>query len=416
MIDIGNNSTNSKIALVHDWLFGLRGGERCLQAFLCLYEDADVFSLFYKKNSTDQIIDSHFKSASFWGSVPGVEYVYRYLLPLFPFLSSNSNLADYKVKISLSHAASKNIRGSRVGTQHTCYCFTPMRYIWDQASRYLGWKSIFAWPLIFMLRVWDRRGSKDVTEFIAISNFVAARIRKYYHRRSTVIFPPVATEWLDSSRAKKPDAIAENEEAFLFAGALVPYKGAELAIKACTELNKELWVAGSGSELANLKSLAGPKVKFLGKVSDQEMAYLLRNCRALIFPCKEDFGILPLEAQAAGKPVIALYSGACKQTIKAWKHWLYCSKKHELASNSYSGVFIRRVASSEQLEEVKKAINFFEENQNDFSPEVCSLQAKKYSPECFYDAWVKFAARTPVLCNTKIVTKPDFVKRFESLR
>jgi glycosyltransferase involved in cell wall biosynthesis len=245
---------------------------------------------------------------------------------------------------------------------------------------------------------------------------VAARIRKYYGRRAKVIFPPVAVSWLDSSKAKRPEGVIETESAYLFAGALVPYKGAELAIEACTQLDRDLWVAGTGPELDKLKNMAGPKVKFLGKVSDSELAYLLGNCKALLFPCKEDFGILPLEAQAAGKPVIALFAGACKQTIKACKHWLLTEQKLELASQSYTGVFIRLSSKGLQCQALVSALLFFEANEIAFSTEACRLQAKKYSAESFYNSWSTFALSCPELCNVPMSAKDEFVYRFEALR
>lgn len=405
----------SQIALVHDWLFGLRGGERCLQAFLCIYSDADIFALFYAAGKTDSIIDKRFRAASYLNRLPKIETFYRWLLPVFP-LGKISELAAYPVRISLSHAASKNITGSKLGTRHICYCFTPMRYIWDQADQYLGWKSIFAKPLIQFLRAWDRRGAKEVTDFIAISSFVAARIRKYYGRRAKVIFPPVASLWIRSSKTKCPVSIAETESAYLFAGALVPYKGAALAIAACSALNRDLWVAGDGPDYDKLKKLAGPKVKFLGKVSDAELAYLLKHCKALVFPCKEDFGILPLEAQAAGKPVIALFAGACKQTILGCKHWLSANKNQPLASQSYTGVFIRKATEELQLKEVIAALHYFEANQEFFLEENCVRQAEKFSSASFYDSWLDFTKSCPDLCNLPVKSRDEFIEKFEGIR
>ena len=415
-MDSLNKTKIGSLALVHDWLFGLRGGERCLQAFLCMYEKADVHALFYKKGKVGELIDTHFRSASIVNSISGIEKFYRLFLPLFPILSSNPLLANYKVRISLSHAASKNIRGTPAGEPHICYCFTPMRYIWDQASRYLGWKSVVALPLIYSLRFWDKRGARGVTDFVSISSFVAARIRKYYGRKSKVIFPPVTTTWLNPEKACRPDLIQIDEKAYLFAGALVPYKGAELAIRACTELDRNLWVAGTGPEIDKLKQIAGKNIKFLGKVSDSELSYLLNNCRALIFPCKEDFGILPLEAQAAGKAVIALFAGACKQTILGFRPWLKQPEKPELASESHTGVFIRNANAKELLNEVIMAIEFFERNEAIFNSENCKNQARKFSPGCFYDSWREFAIRTPGLSEVPMVDKGEFVLRFDKLR
>lgn len=415
-------STNEKLALVHDWLFGLRGGERCLQAFLCLYPQAKIFSLFHQAGKTSKEIDSHFDSASVLNSLPNVRSYYRSLLLLFPFFSSNAKLQGYPLKISLSHAASKNMSGSSKSVRHICYCFTPMRYIWDQAKSYLGWKALFAWPVILLLRLWDRAGARQVTDFVAISRFVAARIRLYYGRRATVIFPPVASSWLEESKLSRPQVIGKDERAFLLAGALVPYKGAELAIRACVHLDLPLWVAGEGPLLKDLQELAkGKQVKFFGALPDAQLGYLMSRCRALVFPCKEDFGILPLEVLAAGRPVIALDSGACKETMHAFRHWQWLQRtkdqqKQHLASSSYTGVFIRPVAQSLQLAEVSKALQIFCEFEGLFTAAACREQAKKFSPASFYDAWHDFSRSQEGFRELQIVDKANFVAEFENLR
>jgi glycosyltransferase involved in cell wall biosynthesis len=408
------------LAFIHDWIIGLRGGERCLLAFLLLYLDsqesgqkgfkADVFSLFYKKNSSHKIIDDNFKEASVLNKLPNATSWYKALLPFYPLVRW-LKLEKYNYIISLSHAAAKNIKKSKNCKAHISYCFTPMRYIWDQVATYLGWKRFFVWPLVLLLRAWDRSCSKEVDHFVAISNFVSARIRKFYGRESHVIYPPVASEWINHANSSRPESVPEGEKAFLFASALVPYKGAELAVAACSNLGLKLWVAGSGPLESKLRSTADKNINFIGKVTDQELSYLLLNCRALIFPCKEDFGILPIEAQFAGKAVIALQAGACKETILGLKSDSVIDKDF-----AYSGVFIKNSKDPKQLLiNTEQAIKQFLAVEQSFDPDFCKKAALRYSAGAFYDSWQQFL-QDQNLDLLSPVTKDSFVRQFEALR
>ena len=363
-----------KVALVHDWLTGMRGGERCLEAFLQIYPQADIFTLLHIPGTTSAAIDARVKSVSFLGRLPRVKHYYRALLPLFPFAAKQFDLRGYDLVISLSHAAAKNVVVAP-GTRHLVYCFTPMRYIWDQAASYLGMLTPIFWPMILWLRRWDFKGSAAPDRFIAISRFVAARIRKFYRRRADVVYPPVNTNWI------KPISIFTPGEAFLCAGALVPYKKVELAIRACNQLQQKLWIVGGGPEEPKLRRIAGPTVEFLGRLSDEELADRYRRCRALIFPGCEDFGMVPIECLAAGRPIIGLHAGALRETLRCVRPW-----QSQLAVADASGVFIQHTAG-DPVQALVAGMGYFIAHENQFSPQACVRQAARFSPEAFFQAW-----------------------------
>ena len=232
-----------KVALVHDWLTGMRGGERCLQAFLSLYPDADIFTLVHIPGATNAQIDRRVKQVSFLNRIPGIGHLYRMFLPLYPLAIGQFDFAGYDLVVSLSHAAAKNVHVPQ-GVRHFCFCFTPMRYVWDQSRQYFGRLTPFLWPVISALRSWDRARSSDVSQFAAISRFIAARIRCYYGRRAKVIYPPVDTAWITTVEGEAP--VIPATPAFLYAGALVPYKRVDLVVRPLTSsaFHCGLWVTG----------------------------------------------------------------------------------------------------------------------------------------------------------------------------
>lgn len=362
-----------KVALVHDWLTGYRGGEKCLDAFLQIFPEADVFTLIHVPGTTSPAIDKAVVRTSWLQSIPAIEKHYRYYLPFFPLALRSFSFEGYDLIISLSHAAVKNIQVPE-GVPHICYCFTPMRYIWDQAPFYFGRKEPFLYPLLESLRRWDRKGSEGVTRFVAISNFVAARIRCFYQRRSEVIFPPVDTSWITPRRE------GEAGQAFLYAGALVPYKRPDLLIDAFKHLNEELWIAGSGPMEEALKERAGPNVHFLGKVSNEELASCYRNCRALLFPGKEDFGMVPVECLAAGRPVIGLGDGGLLDTVNGISY-----RKHvDGPLKNINGVFIPAQEAG-NLESLVASIKFFIQHESEISREACVTGAAEFAPDRFFE-------------------------------
>lgn len=301
-----------KVALVHDWLTGMRGGERCLEAFCELFPDADLFTLLHIPGKVSPKIESMRIHTSFLQNLPGIKTYYRYYLPLMPWAIGTFNLKGYDLVLSSSHCVAKGVRITGGGT-HICFCFTPMRYIWDQFDAYFSgsgrWmQSIIMRLLRPFLKNWDVRSNRGVHQFIAISRHIQKKIGNYYQRESTVITPPVNTRYFSPSNESR-------EEIFLMVGALSPYKRVDLAVEAFNELGYPLTIIGEGPELPYLRTLAGSNIQFLGWVGDEEIRSHYARCRALVFPGEEDFGIVPLEAQAMGCPVIALGRGGALDTV-----------------------------------------------------------------------------------------------------
>ena len=298
-----------RIALVHDWLTGMRGGERCLEAVCELFPQAPLFTLLHVPGSVSATIERRRIVTSFVQRLPGAATRYRHYLPLFPAAVRGLSLAGFDVVLSLSHCVAKAVRVPP-GALHLCYCFTPMRYVWDLEADYAdgaGWLTRLALPPVAAaLRRWDRR-TAGVHEFVAISRHIGARIRRVYGRDATVIYPPVELD-----RFQIAPAI---DDYYLVVSALVPYKRVDLAVLAANRTGRRLLVVGRGPEEARLRALAGPTVTFLGWRSDAEVAQLYARCRAVLFPAVEDFGIVPLEAAAAGRPTLALAQGGALETM-----------------------------------------------------------------------------------------------------
>jgi glycosyltransferase involved in cell wall biosynthesis len=322
-----------RVALVHDWLTGMRGGERVLHQLAQIYPDADLYTLFHIPGATSPEIEKLRIHASPLSSVPGAARHYRKLLPLFPWAIRRFELNGYELVISCSHAVAKSVRIAP-DTPHLCYCLTPMRYVWNHADSYLGRGALrtAAWPLVAGLRAFDRRtsGPDHITRFTAISRAVASRIRHCYDREARVVHPPVDIDRIHPNR-QPPEAF------YLLLGGFVPYKREDLAIEAFRRLRRRLVVAGDGPLRARLEAGAPDNVEFVGRVSDGELADLYASCRALIYPQEEDFGIAAVEVQAAGRPVIAFAGGGALDTVIPLErddHWL----RHERVSTTADGV------------------------------------------------------------------------------
>jgi glycosyltransferase involved in cell wall biosynthesis len=364
-----------KVAIIHDWLTGMRGGERCLETFLNLYPEADIFTLLHTPGTTSQKIDARVRSSSLLQHMPFSQKLYRHYLPLYPLAARSLRIEGYDLVISLSHAAAKNVY-VQPGTPHLCYCFTPMRYVWDQASTYFGNATPFLWPVLSGLRRWDRKGAENVTHFIAISKFVAARIRRFYGRNSTVIYPPVETSWI------KPQTNWKKGEAFLYAGALVPYKRVELLVDVFNRLGEKLWIVGDGPLKETLKSRAAPTISFFGRVSDSELADYYRRCRALIFPAKEDFGMIPVECMAAGRPVIGFAEGALRETVLGMPRGL-----QESQDVSYSATGVLALPTHDLAASLAEAVRTFQKCEEMITPASCIERAALFGTRRFEDSW-----------------------------
>jgi glycosyltransferase involved in cell wall biosynthesis len=299
-----------RVALVHDWLTGMRGGERCLEVFCELFPEAPLYTLVHVPGSVSAVIERRRIVTSFVQRLPRAASHYRRYLPLFPAAVRGFDLAGYDLVISLSHCAAKAVRRP-AGALHLSYCFSPMRYVWDLYDDYFGARASVAVralmpPIAAALRAWDRR-TDGVDAFVAISQHIADRIRRVYGRSADVIYPPV-----DTARFRP---VARPDDFYLVVAALVPYKRIDLAVAAANRLRRRLLVVGSGPEARRLRALAGPTVEFVGWRPDAEVADLYARCRAVLFPAVEDYGIVPLEAAAAGRPTIALARGGALETM-----------------------------------------------------------------------------------------------------
>jgi glycosyltransferase involved in cell wall biosynthesis len=300
-----------RAVLVHDWLTGMRGGEKCLEVLCRRWPQAQLFTLLHKRGSVSPAIEALAPQTSFLQLLPQVHRYYRYLLPILPLAVESWRLPPCDLVVSFSHCAAKGVRPPR-GVPHVCYCFTPMRYAWHMREAYFGrergLKARVVDRLLGVLREWDRRTADRVTHFIAISQTVRQRIAECYGRDSIVIYPPVDTDFYTP-------AAVPREDYHLAVSAFAPYKRLDLAIEACNQLRQRLVIIGSGQDEARLRTMAGPTIHFLGWQPDEVIRDHLRRCRALIFPGEEDFGIVPVEANACGTPVIAFGRGGATETI-----------------------------------------------------------------------------------------------------
>ncbi len=302
-----------RVALSHDWLTGMRGGERVLEILCAGFPDAPIHTLIHNPEAVSETIRRHPVRTSWLQSVPGVFGNYRRMLPLFPFAVHAMPRPAADLVISTSHCVAKALR-THPGTRHLCYCFTPMRYAWTFHDEYLGrnpLKRMAALPVLAGLRAWDRATAARVSRFVAISRHVRDRIRRFYGRNADVVYPPVDTERCT------PGPSASGADYDLIVSALVPYKRVDLAIDAYRRSGHPLKIVGVGGEFRRLKLIASPNIELLGWQPDATILDLYRGCRLLVFPGEEDFGIVPLEAQACGKPVVAYARGGALETVVA---------------------------------------------------------------------------------------------------
>jgi glycosyltransferase involved in cell wall biosynthesis len=301
-----------KVALVHDWLTGMRGGERCLEVFCELFPSADLYTLLHLKGSVSKTIERHPIRTSFVQRLPFASSRYRYYLPLFPIAIEQFRLRGYDLILSSSHCVAKGVHADD-GSRHVSYVHAPMRYVWDQFDNYFGPGRSGLPARLAMgafrrkLQRWDVCSSHQVDEFVANSQNVARKVKAYYGREAVVVHPPV--DWEEFSLATGSDGF------YLMVTAFAPYKRVDLAIGACNRLKRPLRIIGSGQEERRLRTLAGATVTFLGWQPDEVVRDQYARCKALLFPGEEDFGIVPLEAMACGKPIIALGKGGALETV-----------------------------------------------------------------------------------------------------
>jgi glycosyltransferase involved in cell wall biosynthesis len=306
-----------RIAIVHDWLDTWRGGENALAEIVATFPDADLFALvdFLPDHMRDRLLGKRART-SFLQKMPGAARHFRKLLPLFPRAIESLDVSGYDAVISVSHAVAKGVR-TTAGQLHICYCLTPMRYAWDLRETYLasvgantGLRHRAANHVLNRLQRWDVASSGRVTQFVAISEHIRERIRRCYDRDSTVIYPPVDVDFFT------PVQRTTDDDYYFTASRWVPYKRIDLIVEAFGLLaDRRLIVAGEGPDAPRIRGKAGNNVEFVGEVSRERMRSLLRHANAFLFAANEDFGILPVEAQACGTPVIALGRGGALETI-----------------------------------------------------------------------------------------------------
>ena len=360
-----------RVALVHDWLTGMRGGERCLEVFCELFPDATLFTLIHVPGSVSERIERMRIRASAFSRLPGISRRYRMLLPLFPRAIERFDLTGYDLILSSSHCVAKGVRVPR-GALHISYIFTPMRYVWDLYDDYFGpgqgnplRRAVMA-MLRPRLQRWDVAGAARVHHFVAISRYIADRVKRHYGREASVVYPPV-----DTARFRLGEGIGEF---YLIVSAFAPYKRLDLAVQACNALRRPLKIVGTGQDERKLRVLAGPTVEFLGPRSDAEIADLYPRCRALLFPGVEDFGITPLEAMASGRPVIAYGQGGALETIVPLD-------PAAPRTPGPTGVFF----GAQTVDALVAAIERFEANADRFVPEALREHALGFDRQVFKD-------------------------------
>jgi glycosyltransferase involved in cell wall biosynthesis len=307
-----------RVALVHDWLNGMRGGEKVLEALCQQYPDADIVTLFHVPGSVSPAIERHRIITSGLQKLPYARTRYRTLLPFYPAAIEQFDLDAYDLVISSSHCAAKAVVVPG-RARHICYCHSPMRYAWDQFDAYFGPERVgrFAsrWvygPMLKRLARWDAATASRVGRFVANSQHVAGRIRRYYNRDATIVYPPVDTTFYH------PDTTPPGQH-FLIVSALVPYKRIDVAIDATRRAGATLRVIGDGPDRARLErhanGLGAGHVEFIGRATDEQIRGEYRRALAVLLPGEEDFGIVPVEAQACGRPVVAFARGGALETV-----------------------------------------------------------------------------------------------------
>ncbi len=359
-----------KVAIVHDWFKDVGGAENVVSSLLTLYPDADFFALvdFFSDENRKKILEDKTSTYTFIQRLPLAKHFFQHYLFLFPWAIERLDIRDYDLIISSSHAVAKGVLTGPYQL-HICYSHTPIRYAWDMYFDYKethnikGIREKVLSYILHKIRIWDSASSNRVDYFIANSSFVKKRIFKYYRRQSEIIAPPV-----DTNRFK----LYTNKEEFYFtASRLVPYKKTKIIVDAFISNGKQLLVAGTGSELEEIKSIATDNITILGEISDSKMLHLMQRAKAFVFASQEDFGITPVEAMSCGTPVIAFFRGGCSDTI----------------IENITGVFFKH----QTPQAINESINKFE--QMSFDYEHISNYASKFSKQNFEEKINTFVSK-----------------------
>ena len=377
-----------KVAIVHYWLVQMRGGEKVVEALCEMFPDADIFTHAYDPDKISPTIRRHNVRTTFIGRLPGAVKRYQAYLPLMPLALEQLDLREYDLVISSESGPAKGVL-TRPDACHICYCHTPMRYIWNMYTEYRDDANPLLRAIIpfiaTRLRKWDVLSADRVDHFVANSHNVSRRVAKYYRRESTVVHPPVD---IDRFCPMPP---RPGPRFYLCAGQLVSYKQIGLAIEACNRLGRPLVVVGEGPQRAELMRLASPTIRFVGRLTDEALGEYYTQCRALIFPAEEDFGIVPVEAMASGRPVIAFGRGGALETVVP----------------GVTGVLFDAQTPGSLID----AINRFEGMQTSFDPMDLAAHAKRFSQNHFKAGMAKVVdealasshAAAPVLTRARQV-------------
>ena len=373
-----------RVALVHDWLTGMRGGERVLERVARNFPGADLFTLVWRRGSVSQELERHRIHTSFLDRLPAADTHYRWFLPMFPRAIESLDLGGYDAVVSVSHAVAKGVR-TRPGAAHVSVVLTPMRYVWDLEQQYFP-PGRFPWPLSAYvrqacadLRRWDRATANRPTHLVSISNHVAERVRRHWGRDSQVVYPHVDVERFTPWCGERPY--------YLLAGAFAPYKRLDLALAAFARLARPLLVVGGGQEEARLHAAAPRGTEFRSGVSDEELARLIAHARAVIFPGEEDFGIMPLEAMASGTPVIAYGRGGAVETVG---RGATAAVLETIAAGGHARVPGGMLFGTQTADAIAAAVTAFEHET--FEPRTLAALAGPFSGERF-DAEIRSVFR-----------------------
>ncbi len=314
-----------KVALVHFWLVGMRGGEKVLEALCRMYPQADIFTHVCDKDKISPFLQERNIYTTFIQKLPSATKHYQKYLPLMPLALEQLDLRDYDLVISSESGPAKGVL-THSDCTHVCYCHSPMRYLWDLYQDYLQSSS---WPVrtamryfFHHLRLWDALSANRVDHFVANSKTVARRIRKHWRREASVVFPPIIASEFQVS-------VKPREDFYLCVGQLVDYKRVDIAINACKRLGRKLLIVGEGEAYKKWKTLSGQNIEFLGRIPSSQIRTLYATCAALLFPGEEDFGLVPVEAMASGTPIIAYGRGGATESVIANKTGLFFEDQHE---------------------------------------------------------------------------------------
>jgi glycosyltransferase involved in cell wall biosynthesis len=356
-----------KVAIIHDWLNGMRGGEKVLEALLEIFPDADIFTLFLEAENISESIKAHRIFPSSLNKYKFIRKHYKHFLPLFPAAIEEFDLKDYDVVISISHCVAKGII-PYPGTLHIAYINSPMRYAWDRFHSYFGkirgLKKFYIKQQISRLRTWDVASSARVDYFAANSRFIRERIKRYYNRESTVIHPPVDTENFQPGANPSKDY-------FLTVSALVPYKENDLLVEAFNQSGDRLIIVGKGPEEKKLKKLANKNIKFMKDVSRDELVKLYQDAAAFVYAGVEDFGIVFVEALACGIPVVAYKKGGVQDIV-----------------DENSGILFEQQTTGCLLEAINKI------KKTNFNPSIIRQNSLKFSRQHFIQNFKSYFAET----------------------